>query len=117
MKKDLTYVRELIEKQMRNYYVFDDMTDTLQYNLGSSRGFVKKPRPYPAYVTPQLIQIMHDLGLHDRAAFGRKSLGDQERFLTGAMKRARSNHPHNARWKPLMAVVIAAEVAHALEST
>lgn len=105
--------KSMLMRQMQNYPAalkHDDLIDSVFYGIS-------KPWPYPSYAAPQLIQLMHDHGLHDKAAFGRKSVGDQQRFLTQAMKRARSDHPHNKRWKPLLAVVIAAQVARALETS
>lgn len=38
------------------------------------------------------------------------------RFMRYALKRARSDHPHNARWKPLLEAYLAARVSERLES-
>lgn len=38
-----------------------------------------------------------------------------QRFMTYALKRGRSNHPHNAKWKPIMETYTAMRVTETLE--
>lgn len=38
-----------------------------------------------------------------------------QRFMAYALKRARSNHPHNAKWKPIIQTYTAMRVTETLE--
>lgn len=58
---------------------------------------------------------LHKLGLLNKNAFLKMCSRDRDRFVTKALKRARSNHPHNAKWKPLLDTYQAFRVAQALE--
>lgn len=40
-----------------------------------------------------------------------------KRYLAYALKRARSNHPHNAKWKPLLGAYTAMQVAAKFEES
>jgi hypothetical protein len=90
---------------------------------GTLRGRIGKP--YNAFDDDIVIQnnplhvhmapALHDLGLMNKTAFLKLCGRQRDRFIVKAMKRARSNHPHNIKWKPLLGVYTAYRVALALE--
>ena len=62
-----------------------------------------------------LSQTLHEQDLCNQQAFWKMKGRTRARFIVKAMKRARSNHPHNARWKPLLKAWTVAKVAEKLE--
>lgn len=91
-------------------WCFDEMSGPMGWDFGE---------PYSNSLPTNELHIamaatLHAEGLLDQQVFWRKHTRQRDRFITYAMKRARSNHPHNKRWKPLMGTWTAHHVAEKL---
>lgn len=60
---------------------------------------------------------LHESGLLNSIDFLKMAPRQRTRFLVRAMKRARSKHPHNAKWACLLGPYTAWQVSTKLEST